>query len=161
MAKKALDSNERANNKIKEFADKINTELKNNPQKAKEYKFKNLCEDFSKYLEREHIYASSSMKNILNRNGLMWQKSKRKIITMQEFCDSETDDYEILDRIYHTFIQISNNQNKKTLKTWLEESFPDDILTIISVSKGLLIVSDKKYFKKNLRDYLKSNNSLK
>ena len=115
-----------------------------------------MCEDFSKALNREHIYSSSSMLDILKRNGLVWLNTEKKIVTTTEFEDFNPDDYQIHDRIYQTFISVSNTNRKKQLKHWLEEdtSICEDILAVISVSKGLLVFSDKKYIKSTLKKLL-------
>ena len=156
MGRKPLDTRERANNLIKTFSENLNKYLQENPEIAKKYTLRKMCEDFSKALNREHIYSSSSMLDILKRNGLVWLNTEKKIVTTTEFEDFNPDDYQIHDRIYQTFISVSNTNRKKQLKHWLEEdtSICEDILAVISVSKGLLVFSDKKYIKSTLKKLL-------
>ena len=159
MGRKPLDTRERANNLIKTFSEELNLRLKENPDIAKKYTLKNMCEDFSKALHREHIYTSSSMSDILKRNGLIWSNTQKQIITTAEFEDFIPEDYLIHERVYQVFISVNDNSKKKQLKKWLEEdaTLCEDILAVISVAKGLLILSDKDYIKNTLRKHLEQN----
>lgn len=159
MGRNPFDTRERANNAIQPFATELNQKLKNNPKVAKTYTLKAMCHDFSVYLKRNSDYASSSMLNILKRNGLAWSSSQKRIITISELQNFDPDDYEIVNRIYPIFISVSYNKKKQELKNCLEqdEIIYDDILTIISVSKGLLILSNNSQLKQKIKEYLNLN----
>ena len=159
MGRKHLDTKERANNKIKSFVDELNKKLEDNPKLAETYSLQQISIDFSKYLGRKDPYASSSMLDILKRNGFTWVKSQKRIINTSDL--DSFNDCVIHERLYQTFISVSNNKTKKELKHWIENNtnINEDILAVISTPKGLLIISDKDYIKKSLKSHLGANNN--
>ena len=158
MGRKPLDSRERANNLIKRFAPDLNQKLIDSPELAKTYTLKQMCTDFSKYLGLKDTYTSSSMLDILKRNGLTWHKTHKRILATSDLVDFDPDDYTVHERLYQTFISVDINAKKQHLKQWLEEeiSIRDDILAVISTPKGLLVISHKDYIKGKIKERISS-----
>lgn len=157
MGRRPLDTNERANNVILRFYKDLNERLAADPILSKSYTLQQMCEEFSKELNRSTTFSKSSMTNILKRNGLHWDRKKKQITPILDSLDYEVDDLEIVEKIYKCFILTKNYTNKKIIRDWLETDIQvtDDVLAVLTTPKGLLVLSSNPSIKKTLQSKIK------
>ena len=140
-----FDTKERANGLIKSFCEEINEKLISDSQYAATYTLDQLGIDFAQHMHRRSPYARSSIINILKRNNLYWSNPQKRIIPLDEFNKTTIEgSYEIVNSVYHVFIQTTSLKVSNCIKNLLakDDMISDEILAIVPLEHCVIIYSN-------------------